>query len=96
MRNNFCVYIITNRTNNVLYTGMTNNLIRRICEHKKGLVKGFSKRYQVHKLVYYESGPSVIGAIVREKQIKRMLRRQKQELISSMNREWRDLYKDLF
>ena len=89
------VYIITNRRNTVLYIGVTNNLIRRIYEHKEKLVDGFSKKYNVTKLVYYEIFEDIENAISREKQLKAGSRQKKIDLISRMNRGWRDLYDEL-
>jgi putative endonuclease len=88
----YYVYIITNKNNTVLYTGVTNYLQRRIYEHKHDLHKGFSQKYRLHKLVYYEVTDDVIAAIAREKQIKKGPRRRKIDLIESMNPAWRDLY----
>jgi len=95
MYKKYYVYIITNKWNNVLYTGVTNDLKRRILEHKNKIIKGFTKRYNVDKLVYYEVTESVESAIVREKQIKGGSRKDKIELVNSMNTEWCDLYKEL-
>lgn len=91
----YYVYILTNRWNNVLYTGVTNDLQRRILEHKNRALKGFTKRYNVDKLVYYEVAESIESAILREKQIKGGSRKDKIELINTMNSEWHDLYKEL-
>ncbi len=91
----FYVYIMTNKTNTVLYTGITNSLRRRVYQHKQKLVDGFTKRYNVVKLVYYEVFSDCMSAIRREKQIKAGPRRKKEELINNMNPEWRDLYEDL-
>ncbi len=96
MEKYYCVYMITNKNNNVLYVGITNNLIRRIYEHKSELIEGFSKRYHLVKLVYYEVFSTSYEAIVREKQLKGMLRRKKNELIFKMNPEWKDLYYGLW
>ena len=74
-----------------LYTGVTNNLIRRVYEHKNKLVKGFTSKYNIQFLVYYESTPSVHAALAREKQIKGWLRAKKIALINSMNPSWKDL-----
>ncbi len=90
------VYIITNKNNTVLYTGVTSNLIKRVYEHKNKLVKSFSARYNCEKLVYFEVGESVEGCILREKQIKAGSRKKKIELIESINPNWKDLYEDLF
>ncbi len=79
----------------VLYTGVTNDLNRRIGEHKDGLIPGFTKKYRVHVLVYYESTTDVRAAIAREKQIKRWRREKKVRLIESLNPEWKDLSGDV-
>ena len=86
---------MTNKKNTVLYTGITSNLNKRIYEHKENLVEGFTKKYNVHKLVYYEVFNDVEGAISREKQIKAGSRNKKIKLISSLNPEWKDLYTEL-
>ena len=91
----YCVYIMTNKTNAVFYTGITSNLNKRIYEHKENLVEGFTKKYNVHKLVYYEVFNDVEGAILREKQIKAGSRNKKIKLINSMNPNWKDLYSEL-
>jgi putative endonuclease len=91
----YYVYIMTNKGNTVLYTGVTNNLIKRLYEHKKKLVEGFTKKYNVVKLVYYEIFRDCFSAIQREKQIKAGSRKKKEELINSMNSEWKDLYDGL-
>jgi putative endonuclease len=89
------VYIMTNRTNRVLYTGVTSDLKRRVYQHRKHLVRGFTDRYNVVKLVYYECCDDIVSALAREKQIKGGSRRRKEDLVNSMNPEWRDLYDDL-
>ena len=86
---------MTNTYNNVLYTGVTSDLRRRVFEHREGLGGGFTSKYKVRKLVYYEVTPSVQAAIAREKQIKGGSRRKKIDLVNSMNPEWRDLYDEL-
>jgi putative endonuclease len=86
----YYVYIMTNKSR-TLYTGVTRNLIRRVYEHKNKLVDGFTKKYNITRLVYYESTSEVRSAIAREKQIKGWLRKKKIALIESMNPEWRDL-----
>jgi len=86
---------MSNDNNTVIYTGVTNDLKRRVYEHKEKLVKGFTKRYNVHKLVYYEISEDVISAISREKQIKAGSRLRKIELIKTMNEDWRDLYDEI-
>ena len=91
----YFVYILTNKYNKVLYVGVTNNLIRRVYEHKNKLVSGFTSKYNVNKLVYYESFPSVFDAIKREKEIKGWKREKKVALINSFNPEWKDLYEEL-
>lgn len=88
----YCVYIMTNARNTVLYTGVTNDLARRVYEHKNGLGSVFVKKYNVHKLVYYEVGDSIHSAIAREKQIKGGSRQKKIDLIVRLNPEWKDLY----
>jgi putative endonuclease len=95
MGKQYYVYIMTNRNNTVLYTGVTNNLIRRIYEHKEKLVDGFAKKYNITKLVYYEVLEDIENAIYREKQIKAGSRQKKIDLINRMNRGWRDLYGEL-
>ena len=89
----YCVYIMTNRSR-TLYTGMTGNLERRVHEHKRKLVPGFTRNYNTTRLVYYEQTPDVNAAIAREKQIKGWLRAKKIALIESVNPEWMDLSAD--
>lgn len=93
--NEYYVYIMTNKSK-TLYTGMTNNLDRRVNEHKNKLVDGFTKRYNITSLVYFETTFDVNSAIKREKQIKNWHRQWKINLINSMNPEWRDLSLDWF
>jgi len=95
MDNNYYVYILTSSTNTVLYTGVTNDLKRRVYQHKEKLIDGFTKKYHIDKLVYFEIGKDVNGAISREKQIKAGSRQDKIDLINSMNKDWNDLYYDL-
>jgi putative endonuclease len=95
MNNEYYIYIITNKSNKVLYTGVTNDLKKRIFEHKEKLVEGFTKRYNLSKLLYYEICNDVQNAISREKQIKDGSRQKKIDLINSVNNKWRDLYNDL-
>ena len=83
--------MMTNWNNKVLYTGITNNLERRIYEHKNKLIKGFTAKYNVNKLVYFDYTSDVKSAIVREKQIKGWTRQKKNELVQSINPEWKDL-----
>jgi len=87
----YYVYLITNWNNKVMYVGVTNNLERRIYEHKNKLVKGFSKKYNVHKLVYFEETQDVTAAINREKEIKKWRREKKNELVNRINPTWKDL-----
>ncbi len=89
---NYYVYIITNNSK-TLYIGITNDLKRRIFEHKNGLIPGFSKKYKLKKLVYFEESTDVNAAIAREKQLKGWLRNKKIELIKIMNPNWTDLMK---
>ena len=92
----YCVYIMTNVHNTVLYTGVTNNLQRRALEHKAGKGGAFTKKYNVHKLVYFEYGNDINVAIFREKQIKAGSRQKKIDLIKSINPEWKDLFEEYF
>jgi len=91
----FYVYIMTNKSNTVLYTGITNDVRRRVYEHKQKLVEGFATRYNIVKLVYYEVFEGCTRAIQREKQIKAGSRKKKEALINSINPEWDDLYDQL-
>jgi putative endonuclease len=95
MSKQYYVYIMTNSHNTVLYVGVTNDLIRRVYEHKEKLAGGFTRKYNIVKLVYYEIFEDIENAILREKQIKAGSRRKKVQLIDSINREWRDLYDEL-
>jgi len=87
----YYVYILTNKSNKVLYTGVTNNLERRIYEHKNKLIPGFTEKYNVNKLVYFDHTTDINEAISREKQIKGWTRQKKIELIETINPEWVDL-----
>ena len=91
----YYVYIMTNHSG-TLYTGVTNNLERRVYEHKHKLVPGFTSKYNITKLVYYEDGNDVHSVLAREKQTKGWLRSRKIELIESINLEWRDLSLDWY
>jgi putative endonuclease len=91
----YCVYILTNRSNKVLYIGVINDLIRRVFEHKNKLVDGFTKKYNLSKLVYYEITKDVESAIGREKQLKNWHRDWKINLITQFNPEWKDLGEEL-
>lgn len=95
MGKSYCVYILSNKSNTVLYTGITNNLKRRVFEHKQKIVEGFTKKYNVDKLVYFEVYNDPQSAIEREKQIKNLLRKKKELLINKENSEWHDLYDKL-
>ncbi len=92
----YWVYILTNKFNNVLYIGVTNDLQRRVFEHKNKLVEGFTQKYNVDKLVYYESTEDVESAILREKQLKNWRKEKKLVLIERMNPKWLDLSKDIY
>lgn len=91
----YYVYIITNWNNSVFYTGVTNNLVRRIHEHKTKSTEGFSKKYNLSKLVFYEVTNDVISAITHEKRIKDARRAKKIAMIEKMNPNWQDLYEML-
>jgi putative endonuclease len=86
------IYIMTNHSNSVLYTGVTSDLKKRIWEHKQKFISGFTSKYQIHKLVYYECYEDIQEAILREKKIKGGSRIKKIKLIESINNEWKDLY----
>ena len=90
-----CVYILASRPNGTLYTGVTSNLIARIWQHKNDVIDGFSKRYRVHRLVWYEIHQTMESAITREKQLKKWKRAWKINLIERDNPLWRDLYEEL-
>jgi putative endonuclease len=91
-----CVYILTNKNNAVLYTGVTSNLFKRVAEHRDKAVEGFTSTYNISKLVYYEEFNTMPEAIAREKQIKGGSRQKKLDLIKGMNPEWKDLYEEFF
>ena len=91
----YYVYILASRRNGTLYVGMTNDLIRRVWEHKNNLVEGFTKKYGVHCLVWYEGAETPTAGLVREKQLKKWKRAWKLQLIEEMNPTWSDLYDDL-
>lgn len=95
MRKVFCVYMMTNKYNTVLYTGVSSILPQRVRQHKEKVFEGFTKKYNVDKLVYYEICSDAYTAINREKQIKSWSRKKKEELVNSMNPEWRDLSADV-
>jgi putative endonuclease len=92
MEKQYYVYLMTNDHNSVLYTGVTSDLKKRIYEHKEKMIPGFTAKYNVVKLVYYETFEDPESAIRREKQIKGGSRRKKISLVTGVNREWRDLY----
>ena len=91
----YYVYILASKPWGTIYVGMTDDLIRRVLEHKQGLIPGFTKIYGVKMLVYYEQTELVLSAITREKQLKKWKRAWKIRLIQSMNPEWKDLYDEL-
>ncbi len=93
--NQYYVYILSSAKNGTLYVGVTGNIVKRIYEHKNDLVEGFTKKYQVHNLVYYEVHRHINEAIQREKQIKKWNRSWKIRLIEETNFSWRDLYDDV-
>lgn len=89
------VYIMTNKKNGTLYLGVTNDLVRRVQEHKEARIDGFAKRYGLKSLVYYEYGNSITAAIAREKQLKNWRREWKLALINERNPDWEDLYEEI-
>lgn len=95
MTKSFYVYILANKSNAVLYTGVTNNLVTRIYQHKNKLLEGFTKKYNVNKLLFYEEFPTALEAIAAEKKIKGWLRKRKIELIKIKNPQFEDLAKFL-
>ena len=95
MNNTYCVYILTNKSNSALYTGITNNLIKRVYEHKSKFQPGFTSKYNIDKLVYYELFDNPVDAITREKQIKGGSRKKKIDLIVQNNPDWKDLYDEI-
>jgi len=96
MNKTYYVYILASKRNGTLYIGVTNDLERRLYEHKNNLVESFTKRYNVHNLVYYEDVNDINAALQREKQLKRWTRRWKIELIEKVNPEWRDLAENFY
>ena len=95
MSKQYAVYILTNKYHTVLYIGVTNELKRRVYQHKAKLVEGFTKKHNVNKLVFYEETSNIDSAILREKQIKGGSRKKKIDLINDMNPEWKDLYDEI-
>ena len=94
--NLYHVYILTNKRNGALYIGVTSNLLERVDQHKRGIYDGFTKKYSINKLVYYETFENINDAIAREKQLKKFNRKWKIELIEKENPTGRDIYGDLF
>ncbi len=95
MSKDYYVYILASKKNGVLYIGITNDLIRRIYEHKNNIKKGFTTKYKIYKLMYYEEFDDIGNALYREKQLKKWNRQWKIDLIEENNSEWRDLYKEI-
>lgn len=91
----YCVYIMTNKVNTVLYTGVTNDLYRRVLQHKSGKGGAFTSKYNIIKLLYYDCGEDITAAITREKQIKGGSRQAKIDLVNSINPTWNDLFEEL-
>ncbi len=91
----YCVYILTNQRNGTLYIGVTGNLKKRIWEHKKKIVGGFTKKYNTDRLIYFEQTEDVKSALLREKQLKKWNRDWKLRLIEEKNPQWKDLYDEL-
>jgi len=89
------VYLMTNKINTVIYTGVTSDLVKRVYQHKKKMVEGFTKKYNIEKLVYYEVFDDMESAITREKQIKAGSRQKKMDLIKRMNSGFKDLYDEI-
>jgi putative endonuclease len=89
------LYILASKRNGTLYTGVTSNLVKRIWEHRNNQLEGFTKKYQIHMLVYYEVHEDMYEAIVREKQIKQWNRKWKLDLIEKMNPQWQDLWNEI-
>ena len=94
-KNAYYVYILASKRNGTFYIGVTSDLIKRVHEHKSDLVDGFTKKYRVHNLVYYETVDDIDSAIAREKQLKKWNRAWKVRLVEETNPDWRDLYPDL-
>ncbi len=92
MDKQYYVNILANKRNGTLYTGITNDLVKKVYEHKNNLVEGFTKKYNIHMLVYYESTQNIMSAITKEKQIKAWKRTWKLNLIEKMNPDWNNLY----
>jgi len=90
-----CVYMLASQRNGTLYIGVTSNLLKRIGEHRNDMADGFTKKYGIHRLVYFEQCDDMVAAITREKQLKKWNRAWKIELIESSNPEWRDLWEEV-
>jgi len=95
IKNQYYIYILANKRNGTLYIGVTSDVVKRVYEHKNNLIDGFTKKYNIHKLVYYETTNDIESAIRREKQLKKWNRKWKLELIKKNNSEWEDLYFEL-
>ena len=91
----YCIYILASKQNGTLYVGVTSNLKKRIWEHKEKIVEGFTKKYNISKLVYFEQTENVLSALIREKQLKKWKRKWKIDLIEKENPQWKDLHLDL-
>ena len=91
----YFVYILTNKNNTVLYIGITNDLVKRTYQHKSKLVSGFSQKYNLTKLVYFEIYQDPLTAIKREKTLKNLVRRKKEALLNTINPSWKDLYAEI-
>ncbi len=91
----YYIYIMSNKKNGTIYVGVTNDLVRRVSEHKNGLVEGFTKKHALKNLVYFEPFDSIEGAIVREKQLKKWNRAWKMRLIQQTNMDWHDLFAEI-
>ena len=95
LKRQYYTYILANRKRGTLYIGVTNSLLNRGWQHKNNLIKGFTSKYNVHRLVYFDSYPTISEAIKREKQLKHWKRQWKIELIENVNPEWKDIYDEL-
>ena len=95
MDKHYYTYILANKRNGTLYVGVTSDLIKRVYQHRRNLVEGFTSRYQIHRLVYYEQHRDALSAIQREKRLKEWQRKWKLALIERHNSEWRDLYPEI-
>jgi putative endonuclease len=95
MKRSSFVYILANKPNGTLYIGVTSDLVKRVWEHKNNLADGFTRKYEVHSLVWYEQHENIESAILREKQLKKWKRQWKIRLIKELNPGWRDLYQDI-